>query len=83
MDHGLISVHEKMRDLGMTGSLDSGAGANLPRRERRPGRAAEEAAGLLPTIRLSRPERVLAEETGPGLFAPARNGTGELSSNPG
>jgi hypothetical protein len=32
------------------GSLDSGAGANLPRRERRPGRAAEEAAGLLPTI---------------------------------
>jgi hypothetical protein len=43
LDHGPVSVHEKMRDLGMApGSLDSGAGANLPRRERRPGRAAEE-----------------------------------------
>ena len=41
------------------GSLDSGAGTNLPRRDRRRGRAAEEAAGLLPAILLSHPERVL------------------------
>src|SRR6478735_10505504 len=42
------------------GAVHGVAGTDLPRRGRRPSGTAEEAAGLLPTVRLSRPERVLA-----------------------
>jgi Winged helix-turn helix len=61
LDHGPISVHEKMRALGLEPVPFHGvAVSHLPRRRRCEGRTTEEATVLVPAIRLSRAERVLA-----------------------
>ena len=61
LDHGPISVHDKMRAMGLDPvPSDRVAGADLPRGRRRPGRAEEEAALGVAPVRLSGTERVLA-----------------------
>lgn len=60
LDHGPISVHDKMISMGVGGPLDRLVGANLPARGCGQARATKEAPGRVPQVCVPRTQRMLA-----------------------